>query len=93
MRLSKQAENISDDMAHALCEVQDAWHTLYTLQTSIGNGQFPDICEVFNKETYNTLQGIIDNLTQIERAVNELSDKCDDYAQEAFAKEVEEELS
>ena len=68
-----QSEIILDKMYDAEADLGEAINTLHQLYLDIGNGFYPDICEVFSKDTYNTLTALIANMSWIEQSVKTLT--------------------
>ena len=79
INIRKQADEIQDYMEHTHCSASDLLNLVHELQKKLGNGEYPDVCEVFNKEIYNDLTALMADLSQIEGTVSTLVDKCDEY--------------
>ena len=68
-----QTEIIVGKMYDVEADLGEAINTLHQLELDIDNGFYPDICEVFSKDTYNTLTALISNMSWIEQSVKTLT--------------------
>ena len=73
MQQKTQSEIILDKMYDIEADFGEAINTLHQLYLDIGNNFYPDICEVFSKDTYNTLHALMGDLTKIEQSVKTLT--------------------
>lgn len=72
-----QSEMIVDKMYDVEADFGEAINTLHQLQLDIGNNFYPDICEVFSKDTYNTLTALIDDLGRVEQSIKTLTQNAE----------------
>lgn len=79
MTFSKQIQNeiIVGKMYDVEADFGEAINTLHQLQLDIGNNFYPDTCEVFSKDTYNTLIALIDDLTKVERSIKTITQNAE----------------
>lgn len=77
--MSKQIQNeiIVEKMYDVEADFGEAINTLHQLYLDIGNNFYPDICEVFSKDTYNTLNALMDDLTKVERSIKTLTQNAE----------------
>ena len=80
-----QSEIILDKMYDAEADLGEAINTLHQLELDIGNGFYPDICEVFSKDTYNTVIALVHDLVKIEQSVKKLTQKAEAEHNKALA--------
>lgn len=73
MQQKTQTEIIVGKMYDAEADLGETINTLHQLKLDIGNGFYPDICEVFSKDTYNTLTALIADMSLIEQSVKTLT--------------------
>jgi hypothetical protein len=72
-----QTEIIVGKMYDIDADMGEAINTLHQLQLDIGNGFYPDICEVFSKDTYNTLIALMDDLIKVEQSIKTLTQNAE----------------
>ena len=79
MTFSNQVQNeiIVQKMYDVEADFGEAINTLHQLYLDIGNNFYPDICEVFSKDTYNTLNALMDDLTKVERSIKTLTQNAE----------------
>ena len=77
MQQKTQSEIIVDKMHDAEADLGEAINTLHQLELDLGNGFYPDICEVFSKDTYNTVISLVHDLAKIEQSVKKLTQKAE----------------
>ena len=77
--MGKQIQNeiIVGKMYDVEADLGEAINTLHQLQLDIGNNFYPDTCEVFSKDTYNTLIALVDDLVKIERSIKTLTQNAE----------------
>jgi len=77
--MGKQIQNeiIVGKMYDVEADLGEAINTLHQLQLDIGNNFYPDICEAFSKDTYNTLIALVDDLVKIERSIKTLTQNAE----------------
>lgn len=79
MTFSEQRQNeiIIEKMYDVEAVYGEAINTLHQLYLDIGNNFYPDICEVFSKDTYNTLHALMDDLTKVEQSIKTLTQNAE----------------
>lgn len=79
MIFSKQIQNeiIIQKMYDVEADFGEAINTLHQLYLDIGNNFYPDICEVFSKDTYNALHALMGDLTKVEQSIKKLTQKAE----------------
>ena len=77
MQQKTQGEIIVDKMHDAEADLGEAINTLHQLELDLGNGFYPDICEVFSKDTYSTVISLVHDLAKIEQSVKKLTQKAE----------------
>ena len=79
MTFSKQIQNemIVGKMYDVEADLGEAINTLHQLELDIDKGFYSDICEVFSKETYNTLIALVYDLVKIEQSIKKLTQNAE----------------
>jgi hypothetical protein len=77
MQQKTQTEIIVGKMYDVEADLGEAINTLHQLELDIGNNFYPDICEVFSKDTYNTVTSLVYDLAKIEVYVKRLTQKAE----------------
>lgn len=72
-----QTEIIVGKMYDVEADLGEAINTLHQLYLDIGNNFYPDICEVFSKDTYNTLHALMNDLTKVEQSIKTLTQNAE----------------
>lgn len=72
-----QTEIIVGKMYDVEADLGEAINTLHQLELDIGNNFYPDICEVFSKDTYNAVIALVYDLAKIEVYVKRLTQKAE----------------
>lgn len=77
MTQKTQNEIIVGKMYDVEADLGEAINTLHQLELDIGNGFYPDICEVFSKDTYNAVISLVYDLVKIEQSIKKLTQKAE----------------
>jgi len=85
MTQKTQTEIIVDKMYDVEADLGEAINTLHQLELDIGNNFYPDICEVFSKDTYNTVNALVRDLAKIEAYVKRLTQSAEAEHDKALA--------
>lgn len=80
-----QNEIIVGKMYDVEADLGEAINTLHQLELDIGNGFYPDICEVFSKDTYNAVISLVYDLAKIEQSIKKLTQKAEAEHNKVFA--------
>jgi len=77
--MGKQIQNeiIVGKMYDVEADLGEAINTLHQLELDIDNGFYPDICEVFSKDTYSTVISLVHDLAKIEQSIRKLTRKAE----------------
>jgi len=77
MTQKTQTEIIVGKMYDVEADLGEAINTLHQLELDIGNNFYPDICEVFSKDTYNTVIALVYDLAKIEQSIKKLTQNAE----------------
>ena len=72
-----QTEIIVGKMYDVEADLGEAINTLHQLELDIDKGFYPDICEVFSKDTYSTVIALVYDLVKIEQSIKKLTQKAE----------------
>ena len=77
--MGKQIQNeiIVGKMYDVEADLGEAINTLHQLELDIDKGFYPDICEVFSKDTYSAVIALVYDLAKIEQSVKKLTQKAE----------------
>ena len=77
--MGKQIQNeiIVGKMYDVEADLGEAINTLHQLELDIDNGFYPDICEVFSKDTYSAVISLVYDLAKIEQSIRKLTRKAE----------------
>lgn len=76
MQQKTQTEIIVGKIYDVEADLGEAINTLHQLELDIGNNFYPDICEVFSKDTYNTVIALVHDLVKTEQSIKKLTQKA-----------------